>query len=91
MDGHLKLADFGLCKIVNNKDQLNYTFCGSPEYLAPEMILKTGYNFSIDYYCMGVLLYEMVVGHSPFNGLTQKELFQRILDHELRFPRFVSP
>mmetsp|Transcript_33130 Transcript_33130/g.30047 ORF Transcript_33130/g.30047 Transcript_33130/m.30047 type:complete len:211 (-) Transcript_33130:1251-1883(-) len=90
MDGHVKLADFGLCKIVNSKHDLNYTFCGSPEYLAPELLSKSGYNFSVDFYCMGILLYEMVVGYPPFNGLSQKDLYNKIMDHQLRFPKYVS-
>jgi Serine/threonine protein kinase len=91
IDGHLHLADFGLCKIVEDKNQLNYTFCGSPEYLAPEVIEKTGYNFTVDFYCLGILIYEMVVGHPPFLENTRSELYNSILKHDIYYPSHLSP
>ena len=65
-DGHIRIADFGLSKQgMENKD-ISYSFCGSPEYMAPEMILRAGHNFQLDLYCLGTLLYEMVTGLPPF-------------------------
>lgn len=64
--GHLKLADFGLAKIVESTQDLNDTFCGSPEYMAPEMLLGDKHNNSLDFYTFGCLLHEMVSEYPPF-------------------------
>jgi serine/threonine protein kinase len=67
-EGHLKITDFGLSKAVGNQatDQTN-TLCGTPQYLAPEVILKKGYNKMVDWWGLGILIYEMAVGVPPFN------------------------
>ena len=66
LSGHLLLSDFGLSKPNMNPENFAYSFCGSPEYMAPEMLLKTGHNFMVDCYCLGALLYELVTGLPPF-------------------------
>jgi len=66
-DGYIKLADFGLAKIVN--DQANEepnSFCGTPEYLSPEMILGSGHDNTLDWWALGILIYEMIIGIPPF-------------------------
>lgn len=65
-DGSLKIADFGLSKIGLKQAELAYTYCGSPEYMAPEMLNKSGHSYTVDYYCLGALLYELVTGNPPF-------------------------
>lgn len=65
LNGNLKLADFGLSKILD-ENQRAYSFCGSTEYMSPEMILKEGHDRKVDFYGMGALLYEMVFGFPPF-------------------------
>ena len=64
--GYIKIADFGLSKPNVPLDHLSYSFCGSPEYMAPEMLLKIGHSYTVDFYCLGALLYEMVFGIAPF-------------------------
>lgn len=67
-DGHLRLVDFGLSKYVGGgANDLTYEFCGTPSYLAPEVIMKVGYNKMVDWWGLGILLVEMVVGAPPFN------------------------
>ena len=85
-EGHIKIADFGLSKPVQDKKDLSYSFCGSPEYMAPEMLCKTGHNFLLDYYCLGALLYELVIGIPPYYSLNQDEIYSSIMTQQLSFP-----
>lgn len=64
-DGHIRLTDFGLSCMNVSEDDLNFSFCGSPEYLSPEMLKNEGHGFPLDIYCLGVLLYELLVGLPP--------------------------
>ena len=61
--GYLKLTDFGFAKIIEGR---TYTLCGTPEYLAPEIILNKGHGKPVDWWCLGSLIYEMIVGLPPF-------------------------
>ena len=65
-EGHIKLIDFGLCKEGMNLQKVTKTFCGSVAYLAPEMLHKSGHNNSLDWYLLGVLFYELIVGLPPY-------------------------
>ncbi|XP_063079641.1 protein kinase C, eta, b isoform X2 [Engraulis encrasicolus] len=77
-DGHCKLADFGMCKENVFRGDLTTTFCGTPDYIAPEIIEEKAYGHSVDWWALGVLLYEMLSGHAPFEAETEDELFECI-------------
>ena len=81
--GSLKLSDFGFAKVVENK---TYTCCGTPEYMAPEMILCRGHDKSVDYWALGCLLYELLVGIDPFNDADPILIYQKILKGKVKFP-----
>ena len=87
-DGYLKLIDFGLAKILE-KDEKTMSFCGTPEYLAPEVISRDGYNFSADWWSYGILIYEMLCGIPPFYNENTSDMFELILNSNLRFPKKV--
>lgn len=89
-DGHIKVADFGCCKEDITYNGTTNTFCGTPEYLAPEMVEDNDYGMSIDWWATGVILYEMMIGRPPFLSENQKMLFEQIEKEKLRFRRSVS-
>merc|ERR1711920_670173 len=61
-----KICDFGWCADLTERPGLRYTMCGTPEYMAPEVLLKEGHDLPVDLWCLGVLLYELLSGHTPF-------------------------
>jgi len=71
-EGNIKVTDFGLSKIINNENNRAYTICGTPEYLAPEILMQKGYDKSVDWWSLGALVYEMLVGVSPFKTKNNK-------------------
>ena len=81
--GYLKLIDFGFAKLTKGK---TYTLCGTPEYIAPEIILNKGHGKEVDWWCLGVLIYEMMVGVDPFADDDPMSIFRNILDLKLKFP-----
>jgi hypothetical protein len=85
-DGHVKLADFGMCKERIFPGYSTHTFCGTPGYLAPELILEQPYSYSVDLWALGVVLYEMLCGDSPFEAEDETELFELILQQPIEMP-----
>lgn len=89
-EGFVKIADFGLCKEgIGFGDRTN-TFCGTPEFLAPEVLTDISYTRAVDWWGLGVLIYEMLVGESPFPGDDEEEVFDSIVNDEVQYPRFLS-
>ncbi|CAD6891370.1 unnamed protein product [Tilletia controversa] len=89
--GHIALCDFGLCKLNMTEDRTTNTFCGTPEYLAPELLGGEGYTKAVDWWTLGVLLYEMLTGLPPFYSEDVNVMYTRILQDPLRFGEEVKP
>jgi len=86
LDGHIKIADYGLCKEEMWFGNTTNTFCGTPEFMAPEILLEKRYGRAVDWWAFGVLIYEMLLGQSPFRGDDEDEIFDAILEDEILYP-----
>ena len=84
-DGYLFLADFGLSRMIK-KGEIAKSFCGTAEYLAPEMISGSGHHHGIDWWALGVLLYEMLVGIPPFYHKNRDQMFKLIREASIKYP-----
>uniref|UniRef100_A0A674NMX9 protein kinase C n=1 Tax=Takifugu rubripes TaxID=31033 RepID=A0A674NMX9_TAKRU len=96
-EGHVKLTDYGMCKEGIQPGDTTSTFCGTPNYIAPEILRGEDYGFSVDWWALGVLMFEMMAGRSPFDIITdnpdmntEEYLFQVILEKPIRIPRSLS-
>ncbi|XP_010877123.1 protein kinase C eta type [Esox lucius] len=89
-DGHCKLADFGMCKEGIFEGVTTATFCGTPDYIAPEILQELLYGPSVDWWALGVLLYEMLSGHAPFEAENEDDLFEAILNEEIIYSSWLS-
>jgi len=87
--GYLKVADFGFSSRISPGQKLR-TKCGTPEYLAPEIIKDGTYGFEVDWWAVGILVFEMLVGHTPFYGDTSHEIFQNVMSGQVTFPSEVD-
>nr|XP_010333027.1 cGMP-dependent protein kinase 2 isoform X3 [Saimiri boliviensis boliviensis] len=90
-EGYLKLVDFGFAKKIGS-GQKTWTFCGTPEYVAPEVILNKGHDFSVDFWSLGILVYELLTGNPPFSGVDQMMTYNLILKgiEKIDFPRKIT-
>lgn len=89
-DGYPKVVDFGFAKVIEGK---SFTLCGTPEYLAPELVLGRGHNKCVDYWAFGILIFEMIAGFSPYSdtqGMDQAVICRNIVNGKLVFPRAFS-
>lgn len=89
--GHIKLTDFGLSKESLEEEKLTFSFCGTVEYMAPEVVSRKGHNTAADWWSYGVLMFEMLTGSLPFQGANRKETMAMILKAKLGMPQFLSP
>jgi len=83
-DGYLKLTDFGFAKKIEHR---TYTLCGTPEYIAPEVLLNKGHGKPVDWLTLGILVYEMIVGYPPFVDEDPMGIYQKILSGKIVFPK----
>jgi serum/glucocorticoid-regulated kinase 2 len=84
-DGYLKIIDYGLAKMIG-QEELSMSFCGTPEYLAPEMVNRTGHDKNVDWWAIGVLIYEMLIGVTPFYNRNRNMLLMKIKNSKVIFP-----
>ncbi|KAL2208606.1 hypothetical protein CC79DRAFT_1288011 [Sarocladium strictum] len=86
LDGHIKIADYGLCKEDMWFGSTTSTFCGTPEFMAPEILLDKKYGRAVDWWAFGVLIYQMLLQQSPFRGEDEDEIYDAILADEPLYP-----
>ncbi|KAH7061055.1 kinase-like domain-containing protein [Macrophomina phaseolina] len=87
--GHLKITDFGFAKEVPD---ITWTLCGTPDYLAPEVVASKGYNKSVDWWSLGILIFEMLCGFTPFwDGGSPMKIYENILKGRVKYPPYVHP
>ncbi|KAM4715603.1 protein kinase C epsilon type [Anableps anableps] len=89
-EGHCKLADFGMCKEGISNGVTTTTFCGTPDYIAPEILQELEYGASVDWWALGVLMYEMMAGQPPFEADNEDDLFESILHDDVLYPVWLS-
>lgn len=85
--GYIKVIDFGFAKLVRER---TWTLCGTPEYLAPEIVGNKGHGLGVDWWAFGILVYEMLDGAPPFNSDNPLELYQQIKRNRVVYPRHLS-
>ncbi|XP_053255869.1 ribosomal protein S6 kinase beta-2 isoform X2 [Podarcis raffonei] len=89
--GHIKLTDFGLCKESIHDGAVTHTFCGTIEYMAPEILLRSGHNRAVDWWSLGALMYDMLTGSPPFTAENRKKTMDKILKGKLALPPYLTP
>jgi protein kinase A len=82
-DGYLKMIDFGFAKVVTKR---TFTICGTPEYIAPEILLNQGHGKPVDWWCLGILVYEMLAGFPPFQDEDPMNIYRKIINTKPKYP-----
>lgn len=82
-DGYLQMIDFGFAKVITKR---TYTICGTPEYIAPEILLNQGHGKAVDWWTVGILLYEMLAGYPPFQDDDPMNIYRKIINTKPRYP-----
>ncbi|XP_048582409.1 ribosomal protein S6 kinase beta-1 isoform X2 [Nematostella vectensis] len=90
-NGHVKLTDFGLCKESIFENSLTHTFCGTIEYMAPEILTRSGHGKAVDWWSLGALMYDMLTGTPPFCADNRKKTIDKILKGKLIIPPYLTP
>ena len=90
LDGHIRITDFGLSKDKFDTRQRTNSFCGSPEYMSPEMLCQDNHGRMVDFYSLGALLYEMLNGLPPLYSSDRDEMYQNIVYRKPSYPKHVS-
>lgn len=85
-NSYIKLIDFGLGKKI--KDDRTYTLCGTPQYMAPEVVEGKGYGLAVDFWSLGILIFEMMAGTTPFDDKDPYKIFKNIQKREPKFPKW---
>uniref|UniRef100_A0A3P9M8V2 Ribosomal protein S6 kinase beta-2 n=1 Tax=Oryzias latipes TaxID=8090 RepID=A0A3P9M8V2_ORYLA len=88
--GHIKLTDFGLCKESIHDGSVTHTFCGTIEYMAPEILTRSGHNRAVDWWSLGALMYDMMTGSPPFTAENRKKTIDKILKCKLNLPPYLT-
>ncbi|XP_060158843.1 ribosomal protein S6 kinase beta-2 isoform X3 [Globicephala melas] len=91
LSGHIKLTDFGLCKESIHEGAVTHTFCGTIEYMAPEILVRSGHNRAVDWWSLGALMYDMLTGSPPFTAENRKKTMDKIIRGKLELPAYLTP
>lgn len=83
----LKLGDFGLASVLKNDKEKRYTICGTPNYIAPEILINKGHSFKVDIWSYGIILYTLLTGNPPFEKNNVKETYEKIKFGKFDFPK----
>ena len=89
--GHIKLTDFGLCKEAVQEGTMTHTFCGTIEYMAPEILTRSGHGKAVDWWSLGALMFDMLTGAPPFTAENRKKTIEKILRCKLNLPPYLTP
>ncbi|XP_012274950.1 ribosomal protein S6 kinase beta-1 isoform X2 [Orussus abietinus] len=90
-EGHVKLTDFGLCKEHIQEDTVTHTMCGTIEYMAPEILTRSGHGKAVDWWSLGALMFDMLTGNPPFTGDDRRKTIEKILRGKLSLPQYLTP